>query len=76
VVTTVARPHASGLLPVGIRERDCLRSLLPKTLHQLCSRITDVIAQVDADIQGVHFKTQEKVFILKTQPRFHLVILL
>jgi hypothetical protein len=42
--------YTSALLPVGIRERCCLHSPLPTTLHQLCAWITDAIAQVEADI--------------------------
>jgi hypothetical protein len=50
VATTVARTHTSVLLPVGIREGCCLRFPLPTALHQLRARITDAIAQVDADM--------------------------
>jgi hypothetical protein len=50
VATTVARPHASRLLHVWIRERRCLRTPFQKSLHQLRARITDAIAQVGVDV--------------------------
>jgi hypothetical protein len=51
--------YLSHVLPVWIqrggsimwpRERHCPCSLLPTTLHQLRAQITNVIAQVDADM--------------------------
>jgi hypothetical protein len=50
MATTVARLHASGLLPMGIRERRYVRSPFPATLHQLRARIADAVAQVDVNV--------------------------
>jgi hypothetical protein len=50
VATTVARSHASGHLPVGIRERRCLRSPVPTTINYLCAWITDEVTKVDGDV--------------------------
>jgi hypothetical protein len=52
VATTVARPYASGFLPVGIRGRHCLRPppTFPIMLHQLRAEITDATAHVNADM--------------------------
>jgi hypothetical protein len=50
VVTMVARPHASILLPVGKCEKTLSASPLPTTLHQVRERITYVITQINANL--------------------------
>jgi hypothetical protein len=61
VATTVARPHASGLLPVGIRKRRCLRPRPPVTIYLLRARITDATGQVDADT--LRWKCYERAYL-------------
>jgi hypothetical protein len=42
-------PHTSGFLPGGYMKDTAHILPLPTTLHQLCARITDAIAQVVTD---------------------------